>query len=718
MWHWILTTALISLSNSPQSLTCRHFRSILGKRPEVTSWSPSFTTNHRILDGILFPTSILTTLRGRAIQTTQRIHQTPPDRVCPDQPDHQVRTILGRPPTRSQFRQTAPHHTICDDSQRWTGAQEGPQLPTRALWGLWLQSHRQVAPMRLLQDMAQQTQHTTYDSSHRYWELALRPLQSLPFLPDGLPRRPTSPSRLMAPHGDTPRRTQRATPVPSTRHTRLDTDTQETRSPTDTGQGEQQRHLATTPLDHRHSIRSDPDMAWIYHPCLEPRPATLGPLTHRQPTQWQLWNTQTIQPADFGQDFHKSMAHPHNTQPDWVCTTSKNGSLPPSTRTSPPCQPRCQQQLYTHRDSPTDSFHLTMAANSVYNMDPQQREQFLDALAQWHEAQAEQALTGENPIQQYLKSQAYTDHLKQFWDAITPTLYHHFLCRSPHCKIVVLNSHWLRTMEHGSHKQGAYLCPNCLETYRPFSGISYNKNIGQLVQAKQCLVVKVPKDHPANAPLVGGQQLTSDDQEYTYHCFLMEWPERDTAPFIDQLRLIASNLLEGYAVDKVSYLHGQIHLRIRKTERLSYMKRAAWTQSNIDTINDRNTQSGTNKYKLNLLPQTWDSRVGKKAYYYDYFPYKCDETSTILSPEDTTDLLALIYTQTFLQEYTRDLSQTAKKRRSNWNQHQTGTASQPSCMWRRPRWPYEPYHHFKSHSVPPSHLVCEGDTERVNTPPT
>ena len=339
----------------------------------------------------------------------------------------------------------------------------------------------------------------------------------------------------------------------------------------------------------------------------------------------------------------------------------------------------CQQILFISQ----------WAANSVYNMDPQQREQFLDALAQWHEAQAEQAFTGENPIKQYINSQAYTDHLKQFWDAITPTLYHHFLCRNPHCKIVVLNSHWLRTMEHGSHKQGAYLCPNCLETYRPFSGMSYNKNIGQLVQAKQCLVVKVPKDHPANAPLVGGQQLTSDDQEYTYHCFLMEWPEKDTAPFIEQLKLITSNLLEGYqqAVDKVSYLHGQIHLRIRKTQRLSYMKRAAWTQHNIDTINDRNTQSGTNKYKLNLLPQTWDNRLGKKSYYYDFFPYKCDETSTILSPEDTTDLLALIYTQTFLQEYTRDLSQTAKKRRSTWSQYT------------RP-------------VQPPSHLVCEGDQAR------
>ena len=317
----------------------------------------------------------------------------------------------------------------------------------------------------------------------------------------------------------------------------------------------------------------------------------------------------------------------------------------------------CQQLLFISQWS----------SNSVYNMDPQQREQFLRALSQWHEAQAEQAFTGENPIRDYLESPAYTDHLKQFWDAITPTLYHHFLCRSPQCKLVVMNSHWLRTMAHGSTKQGSYLCPHCLEIYRPFSDMSYNKNIGQLVQAKQCLVVKVPKEHPANAPLVGGQQLASDDQEYSYHCFLMEWPEKDTGPFLDQLKLITDNLLQGYqdAEDKVAYLHAQIHLRIRKTQKLPYMQRAAWTQHNIDDINDRNSQSGSNKYKLQLLPQQWDSRLGKKTYYYDYFPYKCDQTATILSPADVTDLLALIYTQTFLQEYTRDINQTTKRRKAN-----------------------------------------------------
>ena len=39
--------------------------------------------------------------------------------------------------------------------------------------------------------------------------------------------------------------------------------------------------------------------------------------------------------------------------------------------------------------------------------------------------------------------------------------------------------------------------------------ISHNKSIGTLVQAKQCLVIKIPNDRPANAPMVGGQQLAS-----------------------------------------------------------------------------------------------------------------------------------------------------------------------------------------------------------------
>ena len=381
------------------------------------------------------------------------------------------------------------------------------------------------------------------------------------------------------------------------------------------------------------------------------------------------------------------MAHTPTVQPTWIYPTPQDGGLSTSPWTSTSPEPWSQQQLLTHNHVPTDFVHITVVIQFSVQHGPT-IEQFLKALSQWHEAQAEQAFTGENPIRNYIESPAYMDHLKQFWDAITPTLYHHFLCRSPQCKLVVLNSHWLRTMAHGSTKQGSYLCPHCLETYRPFSNTSYNKNIGQLVQAKQCLVVKVPKDHPANAPLVGGQQLASDDQEYSYHCFLMEWPEKDTAPFLEQLKLITDNLLTGYqeAEDKVAYLHAQIHLRIRKTQKLPYMQRAAWTQHNIDEINERNSQSGTNKYKLQLLPQQWDSRLGKKTFY-DYFPYKCDQTSTILSPADVTDLLALIYTQTFLQEYTRDISQTTKRRRANWAQN-TRTA------------------------LLPSHLVCEGDHDR------
>ena len=68
-------------------------------------------------------------------------------------------------------------------------------------------------------------------------------------------------------------------------------------------------------------------------------------------------------------------------------------------------------------------------------MDPKQREQFLTALTAWHEAHAEQALTGENPMRKNLQSDAFTDHLKEFWDVITPSLYHHLLCPNKECKV-------------------------------------------------------------------------------------------------------------------------------------------------------------------------------------------------------------------------------------------------------------------------------------------
>ena len=121
-------------------------------------------------------------------------------------------------------------------------------------------------------------------------------------------------------------------------------------------------------------------------------------------------------------------------------------------------------------------------------------------------------------MKEYLQSPDFTDHLKEWWDAITPSLYHLFLCRNPSCKSVVLNSHWLRTMEHGSSKQGVYLCPKCLDSYRPFAPSSHNKTVGPLVQAKQCLVIKIPNSHHTHSPMVQGQQLASTDTEHVYRC--------------------------------------------------------------------------------------------------------------------------------------------------------------------------------------------------------
>ena len=312
------------------------------------------------------------------------------------------------------------------------------------------------------------------------------------------------------------------------------------------------------------------------------------------------------------------------------------------------------------------AFISNWSTHSVYHMDPKHRDQLLTALTKWHETHAEQALTGESPLKAYIQSPDFTEHLKEWWDAITPSLYNHFLCRNPNCKSVILNSHWLRTMDNNSPKQGVYLCPKCLETYRPFSGISHNKkNIGELVPAKQCLVIKVPAQHSANAPVVGGQQLASTDTEHTYHCFLMQWPETDTQYLLNTMKQITADLLEGWiqADDKVLFLHSKLMAHLQKTQLLPYMKREAWTQNNIAEIQNRNTQAGSDKYKLDLLPKTWNARTGSHEYYYDCFTYVCTAETPILEPREVTDLMSLMYTQIFLTEMTRPLSQTTKKPR-------------------------------------------------------
>lgn len=86
----------------------------------------------------------------------------------------------------------------------------------------------------------------------------------------------------------------------------------------------------------------------------------------------------------------------------------------------------------------------------------------------------------------------------------------------------------------------------------------------------------------------------------------LEWREKDTLPSIDKLKVITADLLDGYdrAVDKAAYLHQQIHLRIRKTQRLPYMTRAAWTQEDIETRNPAAT-STSSTYPHNAGTTDW-----------------------------------------------------------------------------------------------------------------
>ena len=63
------------------------------------------------------------------------------------------------------------------------------------------------------------------------------------------------------------------------------------------------------------------NVARIHCSCVELRPTTLGPVTHRQPTQWQLWHTQPIQHHHADQDFRQSMAHTPAVQPTRIYPT-------------------------------------------------------------------------------------------------------------------------------------------------------------------------------------------------------------------------------------------------------------------------------------------------------------------------------------------------------------------------------------------------------------
>ena len=63
-----------------------------------------------------------------------------------------------------------------------------------------------------------------------------------------------------------------------------------------------------------------------------------GFIIHAWNPDQQRWVRSPIDSS--GQTFHQSMAHSHNLQPTRVRATPKDGSVPPSTRTSTPTEPR------------------------------------------------------------------------------------------------------------------------------------------------------------------------------------------------------------------------------------------------------------------------------------------------------------------------------------------------------------------------------------------
>ena len=293
---------------------------------------------------------------------------------------------------------------------------------------------------------------------------------------------------------------------------------------------------------------------------------------------------------------HKGLEEERTLQPTRVHHTTTAGCLQrPFTTSQGTKSHRNEFTLTTHHSQPA-GVHLQLVHTFRLSHGPKTQGPISHSPDEVARDTCRGSSDRESPLKAYIQSPDFTEHLKEWWDAITPSLYNHFLCRNPNCKSVILNSHWLRTMD---------------RQQLPFSGISHNRNIGELVPAKQCLVIKVPAQHSANAPIVGGQQLASTDTEHTYHCFLTQWPETDTQYLLNTMKQITADLLEGWiqAEDKVLFLHSKLMAHLQKTQLLPYMKREAWTQNNITEIRNRNTQAGSDKYKLDLLPPGMPGRA-------------------------------------------------------------------------------------------------------------
>ena len=182
----------------------------------------------------------------------------------------------------------------------------------------------------------------------------------------------------------------------------------------------------------------------------------------------------------------------------------------------------------------TLNFISNHAAASFFQIPAEQRQQILDTFIKWETNRIQAGLTGlDSSLHDAIHSDTNDLFLKQFWTVVLPSLHHHFICRNPDCKKVVMSHHWATTVKHGARKQGHYLCPSCLAIYRPFADADHKGK--PLLKPKQCLVVKT-EGAIHNLDTQHAQTLEHEDRpDVQYYLYLMEWPEETTDQLLNHL---------------------------------------------------------------------------------------------------------------------------------------------------------------------------------------
>ena len=314
----------------------------------------------------------------------------------------------------------------------------------------------------------------------------------------------------------------------------------------------------------------------------------------------------------------------------------------------------------------TLNFISQHATASFFQLDHAQRQNILNTFIQWETSRIQASLTGiDLKLHDFIHSDKNDAFLKQFWTIVLPSLHHHFLCRNPECKKVVLSHHWATNVKPGARKQGHYLCPACLTYYRPWAGQDHRGRA--LLRPKQCLVVKT-KCPPQSIDQLAAQSLVHRDRpDVHYYLYLMEWPEEATQGLLDDLKIQTANLFEEYdqAEDRIAFLHDKIQNQLKHAQPLEYMDRAFWTAENLQALRDRNTQAGQNIYPLENLPTA--GPANDKRPFYDFCSYEYEEGVThVLHPKEVTKLMALTCCRLLVSSYTKEKMLPAKRTRSSW----------------------------------------------------